>query len=158
MPILNYTDVISLEDAKNYLRIDAEMNADDAFITQCINASFAWIEKYTNHIVKSRVKFYYPDNYYLNNTFSIYDAPIASIANTDYTSRTHNLKTVINTSDETVEAMLGYDTIADVPEPIIQAAYEIIQSWYYNSDKVMQTTLVPDSVKFSLMPYRRFLV
>lgn len=157
MAIANYTDVISLTDAKNYLRIDDQLTADDSFITQCINASFAWIEKYTNHIIKGTVKTYYKDNAHGCNEFTIYDYPIESIENVSFSSSVRQLRTVITTQDATVDATVGYDSAADVPEPIVQAAFEIIQSWYYNSDKPMQTTLVPDSVKFALQPYRRFL-
>lgn len=153
-----YTEVISLDQAKNYLRIDSGMNEDDAFITQCINAAFAWIEKHTNHIIKGGVKTYYKDNANGCNVFTIYDYPIESIENTTYSASIRQLRTVVSTQDETVTATMGYNDPSEVPAPIIQAAYEIIQSWYYNSDKPMQTTLVPESVKFALMPYRRFLV
>lgn len=157
MAISNYTDVISLNDAKIYLRIDDTLTSDDNFITGCINAAFQWIEQYTNHIIKGGIKTYYKDNAHGCSEFTIYDYPIVSIENTSFSSSVRQLRTVVTTEDDTVTATMGYDSASDVPAPIIQAAYEILQSWYYNSDKPMQTTLVPDSVKFALQPYRRFL-
>ena len=44
-----YLDVITLERAKNYLRIDADLMEDDAEIESMINGALRYIEKRTNH-------------------------------------------------------------------------------------------------------------
>ena len=45
-----YTDIISLEEAKNYLRIDDDLTEDDNSIIRMIEASLRYIEKYTDVI------------------------------------------------------------------------------------------------------------
>ena len=57
----NYTDVISLEEAKLYLKIDAGQDATDNEITGMINSALSYIEKRTNHIFKTKEKVYYKD-------------------------------------------------------------------------------------------------
>ena len=43
--------IIPLESAKNYLKVEADVLAEDALITRMINAAFAYIEKETNIFV-----------------------------------------------------------------------------------------------------------
>ena len=69
-----YIDVISLERAKNYLRIDTTLTDDDAEITAMINGACSYIEKRTNLI-------FYPRNkvYKGSCQVKVYDYPINSI-------------------------------------------------------------------------------
>lgn len=159
-----YNEIITLENAKIYLRIDDNNNEDDFFIESCIVAAFQWIEKYTNHIlITDTEKEYFPDNGYSCSPrkFSIYDFPIIDVMlpvdESLYTVKRFNLKTQYSSSEESITLRLGYTSVDEIPSAIIQAAYAIIQDWYYNSEKTSQSTLVPDSVKFALNPYRRFI-
>lgn len=161
--ITSYLDIISLSDAKTYLRIDDSMNADDTQIETMITAAFQWIEKYTNHILVEQEKEYFPstDNTLCGqNIFFVYDAPIESVVSPvstdDYTEKRFATKTRFTSRDETITLNLGYAAVADIPQPIIQAAYATLQVWYYNSEQQQNTMLVPDSVRFALNPYRRF--
>ena len=49
-----YIDVISLSEAKNYLRVDDTLTEDDSSITRMINASLKYVENYTGVILFSR--------------------------------------------------------------------------------------------------------
>jgi len=51
---MSYLSVISLERAKNYLRIDTTLTDDDAEITAMINGACSYIEKRTNLIFYPR--------------------------------------------------------------------------------------------------------
>lgn len=161
--ITSYLDIISLSDAKTYLRIDDTLSADDTQIETMITAAFQWIEKYTNHILVEQEKEYFPstDNTYCGqNIFFVYDSPIESVVSpadsADYTEKRFATKVRYTSSDETITLNLGYAAVEDIPQPIIQAAYATLQVWYYNSEKAQNNTLVPDSVRFALNPYRRF--
>lgn len=154
----SYTDVISLEQAKNYLRIDEGMTEDDLFISSMIKAALQWIESYTRHIlVEQEVTLYAPaqTNCDGNYIYYVYHYPIVS-AVPDAEKTVRNLYTKYYTSEEELVITAGYDDIEKVPEALVQAAYAILQVWYYNSEKTVQTTLIPDAVKFALDPYRRF--
>jgi hypothetical protein len=154
----SYTEVISLEQAKNYLRIDDGMTADDSFITSMIKASLQWIEQYTRHIlVEQEVTLYAPaqTNCEGQYIYYVYHYPIVS-ALPDADKTTRNLYSKYYTTEEELVITAGYDELDLVPEAIIQASYGIMQAWYYNSEKQIQSSLIPDSVKFALDPYRRF--
>ncbi len=51
-----YLDIITLADAKIYLRIDDTLTEDDAQITRMIKASLSQIERITNYIFFARSK------------------------------------------------------------------------------------------------------
>ena len=153
-----YTDIVSLAQAKNYLRIDEGMTADDSFIESMIKASLQWVEEYTRHILVERdFTLYAPAQTNCEGQFIyyVYHYPIvAALPDADKTIR--NLYTKYYTVEEELVITAGYDELDLVPESIIQASYAIMQVWYYNSEKTIQSNLVPDSVKFALDPYRRF--
>ncbi len=131
-----YTDIISLNDAKTYLRIDDTETEDDQFITRSINAAFSWIEKRTNQIVSARDKEYSLINGYTR----IYDSPINTDLSTltDYTFTKKGLYYVVcaNSSDADSDFVLniGETDYDNVDFEFINVAYEIID-YYYNQSK-----------------------
>ena len=48
---MSYLNIISLEEAKNYLRVDIDLTEDDNQITAMIKSSLGFVEKHTNHIL-----------------------------------------------------------------------------------------------------------
>jgi len=161
--ITDYLEIISLSTAKNYLRIDDSLTADDELIESMIDAALAYTESYTNHILVEQNKTYYGNNdpwFCASNVYDIYDFPIVSVidpvSTDDYTFKTFNTKTRYNTQAESIGLNLGYEAVADIPQAFIQSALAILQVWYYNSEKQQSDTLIPYSVKQSLNPYRRF--
>jgi len=70
-----YLDIITLADAKTYLRIDDTLTEDDAQITRMIKASLSQIERITNYIFFARSKSYVVENCSVN----VYDFPINSL-------------------------------------------------------------------------------
>ena len=51
-----YLDIVSLADAKNYLKIDDTLTEDNSNITRMIKASLSQIERITNHVLFARSK------------------------------------------------------------------------------------------------------
>lgn len=154
----NYTDVISLEQAKLYLRIDSDQDVTDDEITQMINSALSFIEKRTQHIFKTRNKVYYKDCTLVKKA-TVYDYPINNpegegfIAGIEYKTN----KAIVPTINGFVTLNIGYDILDDIPSELIDAALQLIKVWFYESEKQVNTTLIPLSVKEAIESNRRFV-
>ena len=148
---MSYLDVITLERAKNYLRIDPDLTEDDAEITSMINAACMYVEKRTNHILYAR------DIVYNGSCqVKVYDYPINLII-TDPAPFVCYFSTFAVFPDvKTVTLNVGYAQDA-VPDDLIQPALQMLKVWYYESEKQVNSTLIPESVKEALDVNRRFL-
>jgi hypothetical protein len=147
-----YVDVITLERAKNYLRVDVDLTDDDTEITSMINASLRYVEKRTNHLVYAR-------NIVYNGScqVKVYDYPINTIITDPAPFVLYRTMYAIFPDAKAVTLNVGYDDVASVPDELIQAALQMIKVWYYESEKQVNSTLIPESVKEALDVYRRFL-
>ena len=154
--ITTYTDIITLERAKRYLRVDDTLSEDDEEITSMIKASFTFIERYTNHLFGARDKSQMVPP-------TIYDYPINSISDvTEEDWDNYYQRNMDMYCNEYRQAVLtsynaGYINVEDVPEDFIQAALQIIKVWYFEAEKQVNDTLIPISVKQILDTYRRFV-
>jgi hypothetical protein len=149
----NYTDVISLETAKLYLKVDAGQTETDAEITQMINSSLAYIEKRTNHIFKTKSKIYYKDCALVEQT-KIYDYPIQ---NAPTETEIRPLYSIVPTVNGFVSLEVGYTDIDDIPIELIDCALSIINFWFYNSETKGADNSIPNFVQMAIDQNRRFL-
>lgn len=146
---MSYFDVITLERAKNYLRIDQDLCDDDDEIMSMIKAACRFVEKRTNHI------FYAQDKTFTGVCqVKVYDYPI-----NDYSEA---FKCVYSTftvypNDTEVTLNVGYENAEDVPDELVQACLQMIKVWYYESEKQVNSTLIPESTKQAIDVYRRFI-
>lgn len=129
---MSYIDVITLAEAKNYLRVDDVGTEDDAAITRMINASLRYIETYTNVLVYARDV----DIYVLNGEKRLYDHPINTDLSTltDYDIQKKGLYVNICDSsgkDSTIIVNIGYIDSDEVPSDLLEVAYEMIDLYYY---------------------------
>jgi len=147
-----YLDVITLERAKLYLRIDNELTDDDTEIESMINASLRYIEKRTNHLVYAREQVYNGVGQDI-----VYDYPINEIVTDPAPFVCHFTMFDVFPNDKTVTLKVGYLTPDLVPDELIQSALQMIKVWYYESEKQVNSTLIPESVKEAMDVYRRFL-
>ena len=148
---MSYLSVISLERAKNYLRVDLDFDTDDAEITSMINAACRYVEKRTNHILYAR-----DITYKGSCQVKVYDYPINSIV-TDPTP--FNLKRstyTIYPDVKEVELNVGYG-VNEVPDIFIQSALQMIKVWYYEAEKQINSQMIPISVTEALDVEKRFL-
>ena len=145
----NYTDVISLDQAKLYLKVDAGQTETDAEITQMINSSLAIIEKRTNHIFKTRDKEYFGANTVDIYDFPINDAPDETILKTN--------KATVPTVNGLVTLNIGYANVADIPTELIDCALSIINFWFYNSETKGADNSIPKFVEMTIDQNRRFI-
>ena len=154
-----YLDIITLADAKTYLRIDDTLTEDDAQITRMIKASLSQIERATNYILFARSKDYVVENCSVN----VYDYPINSLTTpTTATSLEKSIYTTYTTTsndDLKVVLNVGYVDPLDVPSDLIEVAFEMIDLMYYSPEtgKSIKSDLSELS-KMVLSNYKRFFI
>ena len=148
---MSYLTIITLARAKNYLRIDADLTEDDSEITSMINAALRFIEKRTNHImyVQQRV-------YTGSCQVKVYDYPINSIVTNPAPFKVDFSLFTIYPDVKTVTLNVGY-AVNTVPDELIQAALQMLKVWYYESEKQVNTTFIPESVMQVIDINRRFI-
>lgn len=158
-PITSYLDIISLNRAKIYLRIDDGMNEDDSDIESMIKGAFLWIERYTCHLFGARdLEQYVPPKIYKYPINEIYEPVIDDDIWDNYYQR--NLDQFCDEYRHTRKLFkfnAGYINVEDVPDDFIQAALQILKVFYYESEKQENSTLIPISVRQVLDTYRRFV-
>jgi hypothetical protein len=148
---MSYLSVISLARVKNYLRIDSSLIEDDSEITSMINGACRYVEKRTNHV------FYAQDKAYKGTCqVKVYDFPI-NLVNTVPTPflLERQLYTVYPDVKE-VSLNVGY-ALNEVPDELVQSCLQLIKVWYYESEKQVNTALIPMSVHEVIDIYTRFL-
>lgn len=153
-----YTDVISLTEAKLHLRI--EDDSFDAEITRMIASALQVIEKYTNHIAFARDKKYYVE---YDGCVDTYDYPINSQVDpapeTPIDAKRRGNRTVYtHTADTEIILNVGYTDPAEFPEALKEAALEIINVWFYGSEKGMNHELIPNAVWSVINMHKRFMI
>ena len=173
MPITAYSQVISLADAANYLRIDEDLMDDDlieekADVEQMRDAALSFVERKTNHIVLSVDRKYpIPPQ---SNVIRVYDFPINNLIDStleedeDYEVEVKNNYSEYKIYDSDtleqgyIEINVGYDTKADVPAGIIQLAKNVLKQYYYEQQNMRPAGAMPGVVKHLINQFRRFLV
>lgn len=151
----NYTDVISLEQAKLYLKIDDGQTITDDEITGMINSALSFIEKRTNHIFKTREKVYFKDCALVQQV-KVYDYPIDN-TETELDIEYRPLYAIVPTVNNMVTLTTGYTSVEDIPSELIDSALQLINFWFYNSETKNAMNSVPDFVLSNIDVNRRFL-
>lgn len=148
---MSYLSVITLERVKNYLRVDLDFDADDSEITSMINAACRYVEKRTNHLMYAR-----DITYKGSCQVKVYDYPINSIVTDPAPFKVDFAMFTIYPDVKEVELNVGY-AAGEVPDTFIQSALQMIKVWYFESEKQVNSTLIPESVKEVVDLYKRFL-
>lgn len=150
--MVSYLDVISLDQAKLYLKIDTLQTVTDDEITSMINSALSFIEKRTGHIFRTRIKKFYSTP--CCNSVVVYDFPIIDAPDG---TEVRQLNSIVPTVGGVVELELGYEDINDIPSELIDAALQLLKVWFYESEKQSNTTLIPLSVMEAIDVNRRFV-
>ena len=157
---MSYSTVISLDAAKTYLRVDG--TDSDSEISRMIKSALSLIEKRTNVMVYDR-----DITYTLNSSgyVRVYDHPIntdgvtglaTTITRTDYP--TYSVFVDSNTDNSTIVLDVGYVNNDNIPSELLEAAYEMIDYWFYKNDGKANITLVPESVMHVIGSNQRFII
>jgi len=151
-----YLDVISLAEAKNYLRVDDDLTEDDTLITRMIGTSLFYVEQWTNHILYARAKTYK----LISGEVKIYDYPINSLTSpTDATSEVMTLYSNYSYGTDNSDLVLnvGYADPADIPPGLTDVALEIIDILYYSKETGKSITDITVLAKVILNNNKRFV-
>ena len=147
-----YLDVISLDRAKLYLKIDSLQTETDAEITSMINSALSFIEKRTGHIFKTKTKTFY--SCALVESVIVYEYPII---NSPIGTQVRALNSIVPTVSGSVVLTLGYADVDDIPSELIDATLQLLKVWFYESETQQNTTLIPLSVIQAIDVNRRFV-
>jgi len=152
-----YLDVITLADAKVYLRIDDDLTEDDNQITRMIRASLSYIENYTNYILFARDKEYR----LIDGCVRVYDFPINSEVTLELESENKTLYTnySLGYTNDLITLNVGYVDPAEIPQDLIEVAYEIIELMYYEKETNKSHLNSLSSLShMTLNQYKRFII
>jgi hypothetical protein len=150
-----YLEIITLETAKSYLKIDEGQTETDAEITAMIKSALSYVEKRTNHILQAKTKVYYKDCALVQQV-KVFDYPIIP-SDPPLEIEYRNSYAIVPTVDNYVSLDLGYETIEDVPQDLIDCALNIVNFWFYNSETKNAENSIPDFVNMVLDVNKRFV-
>ena len=162
---MNALNVVTLEQAKLWLKIDPDDDADDSIVTSLIKAAVSQVEKYTLQILYQRAitartgkdGIYRIYEYPLISIESLINCDNAEVAYTDVETDWYTDVTSDDTARQTVTFVAGYgwdyEGGSEVPEDIITALKELIAYLYENRDNPKAEW--PVTVTYLLGPYRR---
>lgn len=147
-------DIITLSEAKVYLRIDDTLTEDDNQILRMINSSLSYVEKYTNVYLRPTTKEYF----FSNGLALVYDYPINTVS-LDFERQEKQQYSILTSSSNKVSLNIGFTDVADVPSSLIDVAYEILDILYYQHEtgKSVKTDLSSVSVTV-LDEFKRFIL
>lgn len=141
-------DVISLDDAKECLKVD--FPDDDAIIERNIKSAVSMIEKYTDVYLYQR-----SENYTLNGCkLEVYDYPIVFTGVLPTKQDNKAMSVIIYGLDNsTFTANVGYADVTLIPQNLLDACYKMITYLYENRDAY--TIGLPLDVQMLINQYRR---
>jgi hypothetical protein len=130
---MSYLNVITLEQAKQYLRVDEDLSDDDSQIEQMIKSALSTIERRTNILFYARDKKYIFQDYCVK----VYDYPINSVVSTfnvDTEQKTLFTNYQTNTGDNEIVLNVGYDNTDNIPFELVDCAFQYIKYLYYEAE------------------------
>jgi uncharacterized phiE125 gp8 family phage protein len=174
--------VISLSEAKAFLRIDSDYDDDNTYITSLINVATQVVEEFTRRRLMTQtynlfydefppyinlqvgdvasvthIKYYDADNTLQTLAASNYDVDTKVRPGRIYESENGDFPNTYERPNAVeVEFIVG-GTASDVPEPIKMAMFLIIGRYYENRQDVVTGTIaseLPLMVDHLLTPYR----
>ena len=152
-----YLDIIPLADAKVYLRIDDDLTEDDAQITRMINGALSYIERYTNVILVAENKYYR----LIDGFVRVYDYPINSEITADLVVENKTLYNnyCLGTDNALIGLNVGYTDVTDIPQELVEVAYEIIELMYYEKETNKSHLNSLSSLSTMILnDYKRFII
>lgn len=151
---MNALDVIPLEDAKKYLAVEEVYH--DEMIERLIGTAVSMVEEYTNHYLYRREKSYTVTGECLtvpDYPFFVSSVTARGLA-VEYELRPGTLSSYIYAPRyASVRAEVGYDSISDAPQPLVEAAYKLLVYLYDNRD-VYEVGL-PRDIQVMINSFRR---
>ena len=146
---------ITLDQAKLYLRIDDTLDPDqEAELQSMIDASETFIERKTGYILTPKQKRYIAS---ADGCIRIYDTPIEEDL-TPFDFEEKNGYVIIYNQAPALAVQVGYPTVAGIPQDLINACLQMLKVWYYESEKQVNTSLIPEAVRQVIWNRKRFII
>jgi len=142
----NQLDVVSLEEAKEFLVIDFDDRDDE--IIACIETAVDYIESYTNIMLYQRAKVYTV----IGCSIEIYDYPIDLPLDTKIKQNILSV-TVFGTDGQEISALVGYVGNSNTPKQLIMACKKMIIYLFENRD--VYTAGLPWDIQMLINKNRR---
>ena len=154
-----YIDVLTLAQAKTFLRIDDTLSDDDSQITQMIKSALSTIERRTNVLVYARSKSYLFQDYEVR----VYDFPINSLTSPSNAvlieKELHSIYTTNNTANLKLVLNVGYANPLDVPSELIDAALQLVKYMYYEAEtNTASKGNIPYWIQEMINQHKRFII
>jgi uncharacterized phiE125 gp8 family phage protein len=162
---MDQLNVVSLAQAKLWLRLDEDYDYEDSLITALIKSAVNQVEQYTLQVLYQRTITEISDK---SGSLKIYNYPVISVEDVvdkditavDFEIEESQWYTSVITNQpgfNTVTYVAGYDWNydggSDVPDDIETAIKEMITYLYENRDNPKEE--MPKVVTYLLAPYRR---
>lgn len=145
----SYVEIIPLETAKTFLKIDAGQTQTDDEITGMINSACSYIEKRTGWIFFERAKQYFGTDF-----VTVFDCPINLLP---AGSTKKNQYSIIPTVNGEVTLNIGATLATEIPAPLLDSALQIVNFWFYNKETDGAENSIPNFVVQNIDTYRRFI-
>ena len=149
-----FIDVVTLAEAKQFLRVDDGFTADDDLITMLINVAGEYVERHTNHRLYSRNK----DYVVVGSEKRVYDYPITAVVDPadsgDYEVTNYETYDVYELSQESMTLTVGYALPADVPAGLKLEMLNIIDNLYQGNEDEDES----DKIDRRLAKYKRHII
>lgn len=155
-----YENILSLEDAKRYLRLDSDFTADDCDIEMMIESAFDFISKHTNYIFSPHDKTYNGVKGWYDGCepLVIFDYPINTTEFGDKVPLYYSgFVKFLNTESITLNVGFASNSDDNFPTPLLMCAKQMISVYYYQAEKNVDNTLMPPNVMETIDTYRRFI-
>lgn len=146
----SYLDVIPLDKAKKYLKVDAGQIETDNEITAMINSALSYIEKRTGWQMLTKTKPYYGAEFVV-----VYDYPITTTPTEQWVTKSNY--SIIPTVNGQVVLSVGIGAVSDMPPELIDAGLQIISFLFYNSETNGAENSIPDFINGMIDVNRRFI-
>jgi uncharacterized phiE125 gp8 family phage protein len=162
---MDQLNVVSLAQAKMWLRVDLDYDYEDGLITALIKSAVNQVEKYTLQVLWQRTITEITDK---SGSLKIYNYPVISVEDVvdkdvvavDFEIEESQWYTSVITNQPGFNKVTyvagydwGYDGGSEVPDDIETAIKEMITYLYENRDNPKEE--MPKVVQYLLAPYRR---
>ena len=162
---MDQLNVVSLSQAKLWLRLDLDYEYEDGLITALIKSAVNQVEQYTLQVLWQRTLTEITD---ITGNLRLFNYPIISVENVydknlddldfEIVDTQHYTEVITNRAGfNAVTYVAGYDWnydgCSDVPDDIETAIKEMITYLYENRDNPKEE--MPKVVTYLLAPYRR---
>ena len=145
---------IGIDQALLYLRVDDQISQEQEMELQSmIDASETFIGRKTGYWLTDKDRTYFPDP---DGYIRVYDTPIQDDLSTyDYE---HKNGYVVIRSSEMITLCVGYKSPTEIPQDLINACLQMLKVWYYESEKQVNTSLIPEAVRQVIWNRKRFII